>query len=258
MMIYYKTKEEVELIRKSCELVSYTHAAIVPFLKPGIKTIELDKIAEQFIRDNGAIPGFLNYNGFPNTLCISVNHHVVHGIPGDYELREGDLVSVDCGVLMNGFYGDSAYTYGIGELKSDYQKLLDVTKESLYLGINQALVGNRIGDISYAIQHHAELNGFSVVRELIGHGVGKHLHEKPEVPNYGKRGRGVKIQEGLVIAIEPMINFGKKEVVQYSDGWTIGTKDKSPSAHFEHTIAVLNGVPEILSRFDVIEEVLNK
>ncbi len=257
-MIFYKTRAEIELLRLSNELVSKTHAALAPYLQPGVKTIELDRIAEQFIRDHGGVPGFLQYNGYPNSLCISVNHHVVHGIPGDYELKEGDLVSIDCGVLMNDYYGDSAYTYGIGSIDPKHQKLMDVTKESLYLGIEQAVVGNRIGDISHAIQTHAESNGFSVVRELIGHGVGKDLHEKPEVPNYGKRGRGPKILEGLVIAIEPMINLGKRDIVQYNDGWTIGTRDKLPSAHYEHTIAIVDGKPQILSRFDIIEEVLNQ
>ncbi|MCF8295297.1 MAG: type I methionyl aminopeptidase [Bacteroidales bacterium] len=257
-MIFYKTKEEIELLSKSNELVSLTHAALVPFLKPGVKTIELDKIAEQFIRDNGGIPGFLNYNGFPNTLCISVNEQVVHGIPGKYELQEGDVVSVDCGVLMNGFYGDSAYTFEIGEVKPEVKKLLQVTKESLFKGIEMAVKGNRIGDISYAVQFHAESNGFSVVRELIGHGVGRNLHEAPEVPNYGKRGRGPLIQEGLVIAIEPMINLGRKDVVQKNDGWTILTRDGKPSAHFEHTIAIVDGKAQILSNFAVIESLLNK
>lgn len=257
-MILYKTKEEIELLSKSNELVSLTHAALVPFLKPGVKTIELDKIAEQFIRDNGGIPGFLNYNGFPNSLCISVNEQVVHGIPGKYELQDGDVVSVDCGVLMNGFYGDSAYTFEIGEVKPEVKKLLQVTKESLFKGIEMAVKGNRIGDISYAVQFHAESNGFSVVRELIGHGVGRNLHEAPEVPNYGKRGRGPLIQEGLVIAIEPMINLGRKDVVQKNDGWTILTRDGKPSAHFEHTIAIVDGKAQILSNFAVIESLLNK
>lgn len=257
-MIFYKTKEEIELLSKSNELVSLTHAALVPFLKPGVKTIELDQIAEQFIRDNGGIPGFLNYNGFPNTLCISVNEQVVHGIPGKYELQDGDVVSVDCGVLMNGFYGDSAYTFEIGEVKPEVKKLLQVTKESLFKGIEMAVKGNRIGDISYAVQFHAESNGFSVVRELIGHGVGRNLHEAPEVPNYGKRGRGPLIQEGLVIAIEPMINLGRKDVVQKNDGWTILTRDGKPSAHFEHTIAIVDGKAQILSNFAVIESLLNK
>lgn len=256
-MIFYKTKEEIELIRKSSELVSKTHAALVPYLKPGIKTIELDRMAEKFIRDHGAKPAFLNYNGFPNTLCISVNEQVVHGIPGNYELKEGDLLSIDCGVLWNGYYGDSAFSYAIGEVSPAVANLMKVTKESLYKGIEMAVKGNRIGDISFAVQQHAEQNGYSVVRELIGHGVGKQLHESPEVPNYGKRGRGPLIQDGLVIAIEPMINMGKKEIVQLKDGWTIVTRDGKPSAHFEHTIAIVEGKAEILSNFEIIEKLLN-
>ncbi len=255
-MIFYKTAEEIELLRQSNLLVSKTHAAIAPYIKEGAKTIELDKIAEEFIRDNGGIPGFLDYNGFPNTLCVSINDAVVHGIPDDYELLNGDVVSIDCGVLMNDFYGDSAYTFPVGEISIEKKKLLEVTKESLFLGIEQAVIGNRIGDIGYAVQNHAEKNGFSVVRELVGHGVGHNLHEQPEVPNYGRRGRGAKIKEGLVIAIEPMINLGKKEVVQEEDGWTIKTKDGLPSAHFEHTMAITKNGVDILSDFSLIEEVL--
>ena len=256
-MIYYKTAEEIELLRLSNMLVAKTHGEIAKIIRPGIKTIELDKRAEEFIRDNGGIPGFLGYGGFPNTLCISVNETVVHGIPSNYELKEGDIVSVDCGVLMNGYYGDSAYTFAIGEISDEKKKLLQVTKEALYLGIEKAVSGNRLGDISFAVQHHAQSHGFSVVREMVGHGVGKDLHEKPEVPNYGKRGRGIKLKEGLVIAIEPMINLGKKEIYQENDGWTIKTKDAKPSAHFEHTIAVKNGKADILSSFEFVEEVLN-
>lgn len=257
-MILYKTEEQIELLRLSNQLVSKTHATIAPLIKPGIKTIELDRVAEEFIRDNGGIPGFLNYNGFPNTLCVSVNDGVVHGIPGDYELQEGDIVSVDCGVLMNGYYGDSAYTFPVGNVSAEAENLLRITKESLYLGIEQAQKGKRIGDIGYAIQKHAEANGYTVVRELVGHGVGKDLHESPEVPNYGKRGRGSKINEGLVIAIEPMINMGKRDVVQGDDGWTIKTRDGKPSAHFEHSVAIHNGSVDILSDFKVIEEALDK
>lgn len=256
-MIFYKTAEEIELLRQSNLLVSKTHAAIAPYIVPGVKTIKLDKMAEEFIRDNGAKPGFLNYGGFPNTLCISINDAVVHGIPNDYELVEGDLVSIDCGVKMDGYYGDSAYSYAIGEISNDKKKLLKVTKEALYFGIEQAVVGNRIGDIGFAVQQHAELNGFSVVRDLVGHGVGRNLHEDPQVPNYGRRGRGAKIKDGLVIAIEPMINIGKKDVVQEDDGWTIRTKDSSPSAHFEHTIAITKDGVDILSDFSLIEDVLN-
>jgi methionyl aminopeptidase len=256
-MILLKTREEIELIRQSCLLVSRTLAMIAPLIKPGVKTLELDRVAEEFIRDHGGIPGFLNYNGFPNTLCISVNEQVVHGIPGNRVLQEGEIVSVDCGAILRGFYGDSAYTFKVGEIDAEILTLLRVTRESLFIGINQAVKGNRIGDIGYAIQMHAEHSGFSVVRELVGHGVGRNLHEKPEVPNYGRRGRGAKIEEGLVIAIEPMINLGIKEVVQESDGWTIRTRDKKPSAHFEHTIAVIDGKPEILSDFSIIDQAVN-
>ena len=255
-MIFYKTDKEIELLKLSNLLVSKTHAAIAPLIKPGVKTIELDRLAEEFIRDNGGVPGFLNYNGYPNTLCVSVNNAVVHGIPNNVELVDGDIVSVDCGVVMNGYFGDSAFTYSVGEISDELKKLLKITKEALYIGIEKAVVGNRIGDIGYAIQQHAESNNYSVVRELVGHGVGKDLHEKPEVPNYGKRGRGPKIIEGLVIAIEPMINLGRKEIIQEADGWTIKTRDGMPSAHFEHTIAVRSNGPEILSDFQMIEEVL--
>lgn len=257
-MIYYKTDAEIELIRQSALLVSKTHAEVAKWIKPGVKTNYLDRIAEEYIRDQGGVPGFLNYNGFPNTLCISVNSVVVHGIPSDYELKEGDIVSVDCGAILNEYYGDSAYTYAVGEISEEKQKLLSVTKEALYAGIEKAIVNSRLGDISNAIQHNAESKGYSVVRELVGHGVGKKLHEKPEVPNYGKKGRGIKLKEGLVIAIEPMINAGKKEIVQEADGWTIRTKDRKPSAHFEHTIAVRNGKADILSTFEYIEEVIKK
>jgi len=257
-MIFLKTREEIELLRQSNLLVSKTEAMLVEFLKPGVKTITLDKKAEEFIRDNGGVPGFLGYSGFPNSLCISVNEQVVHGIPGDYELQEGDIVSIDCGVYMNGFHGDSAYTFAIGEISEEKAKLLKITKESLYKGIEQAVAGARIGDISYAVQKHAESNGFSVVRELVGHGVGRNLHEDPQVPNYGRRGRGPKIKEGLCIAIEPMINAGKKDVVQMEDGWTILTKDGKPSAHFEHSIAIIDGRAEILSDFGIIEEQIKK
>jgi methionyl aminopeptidase len=256
-MIFLKTREEIELIRRSSLLVSSTLATIAPLIKPGVKTSELDLIAEEFIRDNGGVPGFLNYNGFPNTLCISVNEQVVHGIPGDRILNEGEIVSIDCGAILNGFYGDSAYTFKVGVVDSALEGLMRVTRECLTAGIEQTVKGNRIGDIGFAIQTHAEKFGYSVVRELVGHGVGKNLHEKPEVPNYGRRGRGAKIEDGLVIAIEPMINLGFKEVVQESDGWTIRTRDKKPSAHFEHTIAVINGKPEILSDFNIIDKVVN-
>lgn len=254
-MLYYKTNEEIELIRESSLLVARTLAEIAKVIRPGITTIELDRIAEQFIRDHHGVPAFLNYNGFPNSLCISVNAQVVHGIPGTTELREGDICSVDCGVVKNGFYGDSAYTFAIGEVADETLLLLKITKESLYKGIEKAVAGNRLGDVSAAVQEHAEKNGFSVVRELVGHGIGRHLHEKPEVPNYGKRGSGMVLKEGLVIAIEPMINMGTKAVIHERDGWTVRTADKKPSAHFEHTVAVKKGEADILSSFRFIEEV---
>lgn len=254
-MIYYKTKDEVELIRKSSLLVSETLALIAGIIKPGITTLELDKKAEEFIRDNGAKPSFLGYRGFPNTLCISVNDMVVHGIPSKNEIKEGDVVSVDCGVFKNGFHGDSAFTFLIGEVTLDAINLARVTKECVLKGIEMAVPGNRIGDISYAIQNYAEqYHGYGVVRELVGHGLGKSLHEEPDVPNFGIRGKGPKLQEGLVIAIEPMINLGTKNVVQENDGWTIRTKDKKISCHFEHTIAITSGPADILSSFDNIEK----
>jgi len=255
-MIYYKTEEEIELVRKSSLLVAKTHAEIAGLIKPGITTLALDKIAEEFIRDNGGVPAFKGYGGFPNTLCMSPNEQVVHGIPNDRFLKNSEILSVDCGVVMNGYYGDSAFTYEVGEVAKDVKELLKITRESLYKGIEVAVAGNRIGDIGYAIQNHAEKNGFTVVRELVGHGVGVNLHESPEVPNYGKRGRGVKLHEGLVIAIEPMINMGVKEINQLNDGWTIKTADLKPSAHFEHTIVVRKGKAEILSSFDYIDKVL--
>lgn len=256
-MIYYKTEEEIALIKESSLLVGKTLAELAKVIKPGITTLQLDKIAHDFIRDHGAVPAFLNYEGFPNTLCVSVNAQVVHGIPGNTELKEGDLVSVDCGVLKNEFYGDSAYSFGVGEVSSEVSKLMQVTKECLYKGVEQAKAGMRIGDISAAVQEHAEKNGYSVVRELVGHGLGRSLHEAPEVPNYGSKGKGVKLQEGLVIAIEPMINMGRRNVVTERDGWTIRAADNKPSAHFEHTLVVRKGEAQLLSSFEMIEEVLN-
>lgn len=255
-MIYYKTEEEIELIRESSLLVAKTHAEVAKLIQPGVTTLELDKVAEEFIRDHGGIPGFKGYGGFPNTLCVSPNEQVVHGIPNNQALESGTILSLDCGVKKNGFFGDSAFTYEVGEVAQDVKELLKVTRESLYKGIEAAVAGNRIGDIGHAVQNHAERNGYTVVRELVGHGVGANLHESPEVPNYGKRGRGVKLQEGLVIAIEPMINMGVKEIIQLNDGWTIKTVDLKPSAHFEHTIVVRKGKAEILSSFDFIDEVL--
>ncbi len=217
----------------------------------------MDKVAEEFILDHGAVPGFKGYGGFPATLCISVNDEVVHGIPGDRELNDGDIVSIDCGTLMNGFYGDSAYTFAVGNVDSEVLELLKRTKESLYLAIEQAVAGKRVGDIGNAVQKHVESYGFSVVRDLVGHGVGRNLHESPEVPNYGRRGSGVKLKKGMCLAIEPMVNLGVKEVTQDKDGWTIRTADAKPSAHFEHDVAVRNSKADILSTFDYIEEVLN-
>ncbi len=256
-MIYYKTEEEIELVRKSSLLVAKTHAEIAGLIKPGITTLALDKIAEEFIRDNGGIPAFKGYGGFPNSLCMSPNDQVVHGIPNDKFLENGEILSVDCGVVMNGYYGDSAFTYEVGEVDAETKQLLKVTKESLYKGIEQAVAGNRIGDIGYAVQQHAEIFGYGVVRELVGHGVGKNLHESPEVPNHGRRGKGVMLKEGLVIAIEPMINMGTKRILQHNDGWTITTFDNKPSAHFEHTIVVRKGKAEILSSFEEIEKKIN-
>ena len=256
-MIYYKTEEEIEFIKESSLLVAKTHAEVAKLIQPGVSTLALDKIAEEFIRDNGGVPAFKGYSGFPNTLCVSPNEQVVHGIPNDDALESGTILSLDCGVKKNGFFGDSAFTYEVGEVSKDVKELLKVTRESLYKGIEAAVAGNRIGDIGYAVQNHAEKNGFTVVRELVGHGVGTNLHESPEVPNYGKRGRGIKLHEGLVIAIEPMINMGAKEIIQLNDGWTIKTADLKPSAHFEHTIVVRKGKAEILSSFDYIDKVLN-
>lgn len=229
-MIYLKTDEEIELLRASNLLVARTLGEIAKHVRVGVSTLELDKIAESFIRDHGAIPGFLNYNGYPNTLCTSVNDQVVHGIPNNNELKEGDIVSVDCGVLLNGYFGDSAYTFAVGKVSEEVEKLLKITKESLLKGIEMAVDGNRIGDIGYAIQTYCEEHGYSVVREMVGHGVGRNLHEAPEVPNYGKRGYGPKLKSGMVIAIEPMINMGKRHIIQEGDGWTIRTSDRLPSA----------------------------
>lgn len=261
-MIYLKNREEIELMRESALMVSRTLGIIAREIKPGVIPANLDKLAEEYIRDNGGIPAFKGFKGprgapdFPATLCISINEAVVHGIPTKQALKEGDIISVDCGVKKNGFYGDHAYTFGVGEISAEAKKLIEVTKESLYLGIQQMVSGNRIGDISYAIQQHAEKNGFGVVRELVGHGLGRTMHEEPEVPNYGKRGDGPKIKEGMVLAIEPMINMGTKNIKQLNDGWTIITADNKPSAHFEHDVAVIDGKPEILSSYAYIEEAL--
>lgn len=255
-MLYYKTQEEIELLRESSLLVSKTLAEVAKHIRIGITTLELDRLAEEFIRKNGGVPAFLDYNGFPNSLCISVNSQVVHGIPNETILKDGDICSVDCGVLKNGFYGDSAYTFAIGDVNVETLRLLEITKESLDKGIEKAVSGNRLGDVSEAVQSHAEKNGYTVVRELVGHGIGRSLHEKPEVPNYGKRGSGMILKEGLVIAIEPMINMGGRAVIHERDGWTVRTADNKPSAHFEHTVAIGKNKADILSTFDCIEEVL--
>lgn len=257
--IYYKTDEEIELIRQNCLLVSKTLAEVGSHLKEGMTGSKLDEIAEEFIRDHGAEPGFKGYRDFPATLCISKNEVVVHGIPNDVPYIEGDIISIDCGVYHNGYFGDAAYTFALGDVGEETMKLLVVTKDSLYKGIEAAKRDARLGDISHAIQHYTErVHGYSIVRELCGHGLGKNLHEKPEVPNYGKRGRGVKLQEGLVIAIEPMVNLGTRNIAQSDDGWTVFTRDRKPSAHYEHTIAVRNGVPDILSDHSFLEEVIEK
>ncbi len=256
--IYYKSPEEIELIRESSLLVSKTLAEVAKVIAPGVTTLSLDKLAYEFIKDHGAIPAFLNYGGFPNSLCISPNDQVVHGFPNEYVIKEGDLISVDCGVIKNNFFGDSAYTFSIGEVDAERQKLTQVTQECLAMGIEKAVVGMRVGDIAFAVQTHAENNGFGVVRELVGHGVGVKLHEKPEVPNYGKRGSGVKLEEGMVIAIEPMINAGTAAIKFWSDGWTVTTRDNKPSAHFEHTVAIKKGKADVLSTFSLIEEVLKE
>ena len=247
-MIHLKTQEEIELLRENNLLVSATLAEVAKHIKPGITTLQLDAIAEKFIRSHGAVPGFLGYGGFPNTLCVSVNEQVVHGIPSDYALREGDIVSVDCGTIMKGFYGDSAYTFAVGRIEPEIQQLLDVTKEALYKGVAQAKAGNRVGDISAAVQEHAEKNGCSVVRELVGHGLGRKMHESPEVPNYGRRGTGPLLKQGMVICIEPMFNLGTEAVkVDRNDNWTVRTRDGAWSAHFEHMILITDNEPEILT-----------
>lgn len=249
-----KTEEEIDILKQNGLLVSKVLAEIGSWIKPGITTAKLDEIAEDYIRSYGAEPAFKGYMGYPNALCTSVNNQVVHGIPSDYCLENGDVISVDCGVKKFGYFGDSAYTYTVGDISDDVRKLLNVTKDSLFLGINQAIDGNRTGDISFSVQNHVESFGFSVVRELVGHGIGKNLHEPPEVPNYGKRGNGTKLKSGMVICIEPMINMGRKEVLQEKDGWTIKTADKKTSAHFELTVVVREKQAEILSTFSFIED----
>jgi len=254
VMIFYKTREEVELIRESCLLVNNTIAEIAKYVKPGISTLHLNNLAEEFIRDHGAIPSFKNYHGFPFACCMSVNDAVVHGFPTNNPLKEDDILSVDVGTFKNGFHGDSAYTLALGMVGDETKQLMRVTKESLYKGIEKAIAGNRVGDISFAVQEYTERkNGYGVVRELVGHGLGRDLHEDPQVPNYGKRGSGTKLQEGLVIAIEPMINLGKRYVYNDKDGWTVRTKDGKPSAHYEHTVCVRKDKADILSSFASIE-----
>ncbi len=257
-MIYLKTDEEIELLREANLLVGMTLGEVAKWIKPGISTLRLDAIAEEFIRDHGAIPGFKGYGGFPSTICASVNDKVVHGFPSEYELREGDIISVDCGAVKNGFNGDSTYTFCVGEVAPEVLALLKTTKESLYVGIEHAVAGKRLGDISESIQSYCEARGYSVVREMCGHGVGRHLHEDPEVPNYGRRGTGPLLKNGMVIAIEPMINLGKRHIVIERDGWTTRTRDGKPSAHFEHTIAIRPGKADILSSFAYVEEVLGE
>jgi len=257
-MLYLKTDEEIGLLRESNILVSKTLGEIARLVRPGVTTLYLDEFAETFIRDNGGKPAFKGYGGFPGTLCTSVNDEVVHGIPSNYVLKEGDIISVDCGVILNGWYGDSAYTFAVGEIDGKIRRLLDYTRASLEEGVKDAVSGKRIGDISFAVQNRAESGGYSVVRELVGHGLGKKLHEQPEVPNYGKRGTGAKMEKGLVICIEPMINLGRKETMQMRDGWTVKTADGKPSAHYEYAVAVGKGGADVLTTFEFIEEVLNK
>jgi methionyl aminopeptidase len=255
-MSLIKTSEEIELIRESAQLVSKTLGMLASEIKPGINTLYLDNLAESFIRDHKGVPGFLGLYDFPNTLCISPNSQVVHGIPNKEIIKEGEILSIDCGVLKNGYYGDHAFTFTVGEVDKEILELLETTKQSLYVGIEQFKVGNRVGDVGYAIQNYNESKGYGVVRELVGHGLGKEMHEKPEMPNYGKRGSGKKFKEGMVVAIEPMINMGTPNINQLNDGWTILTRDNKPSAHFEHNIAIVNGNPKLLSTFDYIYDSL--
>lgn len=256
-MIYLKTDEEIELMHNANQLVGMTLGELAKHITPGVSTLQLDKIAEEFIRDHGAVPAFLGYGGFPNSICASVNENVVHGIPSSKTiLKEGDIISVDCGTVLNGFVGDSAYTFCVGNVSEEVKNLLKATKESLYLGVQQAVEGHRIGDIGHAVQTYCESKGYSVVRELVGHGIGHEMHEEPEVPNYGRRGTGPLLRSGMCICIEPMINMGSRNVKFESDGWTVRTKDRKCSAHFEHCIAIRPEGPRILSSFDFIEEVL--
>lgn len=258
MAIYLKTPEEIELMREANLLVGKTLAEVAKLIKPGVSTLELDKRGDEFIRDHGAIPAFYNYQGFPGHMCISVNEEVVHGIPTRGKvLKEGDIVTVDCGTKLNGFVGDSAYTFAVGEISPELRALLRTTKEALYVGIEQAIAGNRVGDIGAAVQQYCESRGYHIVRELEGHGIGKNLHEAPGVPNYGRRGVGPKLQSGMCICIEPMVNMGSKNVIfDKHDGWTVRTRTGKPSAHFEHCVAITEGRADILSSFEYIKEVL--
>jgi methionyl aminopeptidase len=253
-MIHYKTSEEVQIIKEGAQILGKAHGEVAKHIKEGVKTSFLDKIAEEYIKDNHGVPSFKGYNGFPSSLCISVNEVVVHGFPSNYVLKDGDIISVDCGVFHQGLHSDSAYTYPVGEVSPQVLSLLKATKESLYLGIEKAIFGNRIGDIGHAIQRYVEAKGFTVVRELVGHGLGRNLHEAPEVPNYGKKGSGPILKDGLVIAIEPMVNLGTRNIVQERDGWTIRTADRKQSAHFEHTVAIFEDRTEILTTHQYIEE----
>ncbi len=255
-MILVKTREEIELMRESALIVSKTLGMLAKEVKPGVSTLYLDKLAEEFIRDHNAIPGFLGLYDFPNTLCMSPNAQVVHGIPNNKPLEEGDIISIDCGALKNGFYGDHAYTFEVGNVAEETKKLLQTTKESLYVGIREFKAGNRVGDVGFAIQNYCEKQGYGIVRELVGHGLGHEMHEDPEMPNYGRRGRGKKFVEGMVVAIEPMVNLGTHKITQLKDGWTILTKDGKPSAHFEHDVALIDGKPELLSTFKYIYKAL--
>ena len=257
-MLQRKSEEEIELLRESSLLVGKTLGELAKHIRPGVQTKELDRIAEEFIRDHGAVPGFKGYGGFPGSLCISINDVVVHGIPDGRELKDGDIVSIDCGTILNGYYGDSAYTFAVGEVDPKVRELMKHTEQALYIGVENAIAGNRVGDIGYAIQQYISQFGYGIVRELVGHGIGRQMHEKPEIPNYGRRGTGTKLPEGLVICIEPMINLGTRNVIQESDGWTIRTSDGKPSAHYELEIAVRKGKADVLTSYEQIHEVLNK
>ena len=257
-MIYLKTPEEIALMREACDLVSRTLAEVAKHVAPGVTTFKLDNIAREFIRDNGGRPACLGYGGFPATLCIEVNEVVVHGFPSNYTLREGDIVGIDTVTELNGYNGDSCYTFAVGEIKPEVRDLLRVTKESLYKGIEACKVGNRIGDIANAVQTYCESRGYSIVREMCGHGIGRSMHEDPEVPNYGRKGTGALIKNGMCICVEPMVNMGKRNIVIEKDGWTCRTRDRQPSAHYEHTLAMVDGKTEILTTFDYIEEVLKE